>query len=309
LERDNLLDVKMHSKHVRNARVQMVTMVFAVAAGAVLTLFLLWQGSDLLLNEIVFKNPAFAIKDIQIQTDGVVPVHQIRDWAGVKTGDNLLNLDLLRIKRDLELSPFIQSAVVERVLPGTLKIEVTEREPIARISGYKANRAGGPLEPTLFYLDESGYVLLPMASPESPGGVIPPPEMLPMLLGISMTELRPGKQVELPQVQAALRLIANFTRSPMIDHVDLRSIDLSAAGVLEVSTWQGGKVTFAMDSFPTQLRRWRIIQEFAARNGLGVGSLDLSVSNNVPAHWLEASAVPAAPARMAKPSPYRKRHV
>lgn len=51
----------------------------------------------------------------------------------MKVDHNLFALDLARIKRDLELAPAIQSAAVERVLPHTLKIRVTEREPVAQI--------------------------------------------------------------------------------------------------------------------------------------------------------------------------------
>ena len=46
--------------------------------------------------------------------------------------NNLFALDLSRVKRDLELVPAIESADVERILPHTLKICVTEREPIAQ---------------------------------------------------------------------------------------------------------------------------------------------------------------------------------
>ncbi len=41
-------------------------------------------------------------------------------------------LDLMRVKRDLEMQPPIQFVAVERVLPHTLKITITEREPVAQ---------------------------------------------------------------------------------------------------------------------------------------------------------------------------------
>ena len=53
---------------------------------------------------------------------------QLRRWAGVKPGENLFALDLARVKRDLEMVPLIDSVSVERVLPRTLRIRVTERE-------------------------------------------------------------------------------------------------------------------------------------------------------------------------------------
>ena len=39
----------------------------------------------------------------------------------VRTGQNLMALDLTRVQRDLEIQPPIQFAAVERVLPHTLE--------------------------------------------------------------------------------------------------------------------------------------------------------------------------------------------
>jgi hypothetical protein len=40
-----------------------------------------------------------------------------------------------------------------------------------------------------------------------------------------------------------------------------------------------------------------------------IGALDLAVTNNIPARWLEASAVPPAAPKSAKPLRPRKKHV
>ena len=69
-----------------------------------------------------------------MQTDGVISVDQLRRWAGVKPEENLLALDLARVKRDLEMVPLVQSVSVERILPRTLRIRITEREPIAQVN-------------------------------------------------------------------------------------------------------------------------------------------------------------------------------
>ena len=42
----------------------------------------------------------------------------------IKPGDNLLALDLAKVKRDLEMTPLIESASVERVFPHGLRILV-----------------------------------------------------------------------------------------------------------------------------------------------------------------------------------------
>ena len=74
----------------------------------------LWRGGVWLLDYLIYKNDAFAIQQIDVQTDGVLTSETIRHWAMVKTGQNLMALDLTRVKRDLEMQPPIQFAAVER---------------------------------------------------------------------------------------------------------------------------------------------------------------------------------------------------
>ena len=256
------------------------------------------------MNELVFQNVAFNIKDLKIQTDGIIPISQIRAWAGVKEGDNLFTLDLPRIERDLELQPLIQIAFVVRVLPQTLRIRIVEREPIARISGFQRKGPNDDVSPTILYVDEAGYVMQPLESPENANT----PDPLPVLTGVRASELRPGKRIESAQMQATLRLITAFEKSPMAGLVDVQSVDLSAPPVLQLITRQGNEITFPLDAPERQLRRWRTVHDFARQEGKSIANLDLSVANNVPARWQEAGSSPNLPPKPIKPSRYRKKH-
>ena len=89
---------------------------------------------------------------------------------------------------------------------------------------------------------------------------------------------------------------------------DLRRVDLSVPGVVQVTTGQGSVVTFAPADFDRQLRRWREIYDRGLKNNLAIASADLAVPNNVPVRWLDARAVvPMTP--KSKPSNNRKRNV
>src|SRR5262249_27946825 len=100
-----------------------------------------------------------------------------------------------------------------------------------------------------------------------------------------------------------------FQQSPMAGLVDLRRIDVSSPGILQVNTGQGSEVTFALTDAEQQLRRWREIFDVGQRLGRAVATLDLAVSNNIPARWLEASAVPGLPPKADKPIRKQRRHV
>lgn len=307
-EREHILDVKVESRQLRALRLRWAATILTRLLGAATLVFVLWRGGDWLLDEFVFHNPAFAIQSIDIETDGILPTAQLRACAGVKLGDNLLGLDLGRIQRDLEYLPWVESAAVERVRPQTLKIRVVEREPVAQTTLFEPGGPEGKPRAIVFYFDAQGHVMLPLDAHRveaSLSGFA----SLPMLTGVAGIDLRPGHSVESRQIQAALKLIAEFNRSPMLGLVDMTTVDLSVPQLLQATTSQGAVITFSVDNLEAQLRRWRLVYDYSARNGRAVASLDLSVSNNVPARWVEAVVMPPLRPKTPKPSLYKKKHV
>jgi cell division septal protein FtsQ len=304
LERGNVLDVKLRTKEVRAARLRLATTAVGLSLGTVIGLYLLWRSCDWALDQFVFRNDTFAIRELDIRTDGSIPVEQLRKWAGVKAGDNLLALDLNRVKSDLQLSPMIQSVAVERVLPRALKISVIERDPIAQVKLLQLQPRGG-IGLVSYYLDETGHVIQPTPACGDPLALNA--DTLPVLSGFSAAELNPGRAMASPKVTAALRLIAKFEGSPMAGLVDLKSVDLSGTEVLEVITGQGSRITFGLNGLEEQLRHWRLVDNHAKKIGKAVRTLDLSVTNNAPVTWLEAGALPSSAPKPQKPG--KKKHV
>jgi cell division protein FtsQ len=309
LGRENVLDVKLRSSQVRAARVRMLAVSLGVLFATVFGLYLLWRTGEWALDRLVYENKAFAIQDIDVQTDGVIGVDQLRRWMGVKPGQNLLALDLARVKRDLELVPLVQSVSVERILPRTLRVRIAEREPLAQINVPRP-KPGGGVAVTVFQLDIDGYVMLPLDPHQRANVSDQSAEQMPLISGIAPNQLQPGRRIEAPQVQASLQLIAAFEHSPMAGLVDLKHIDVSAPDVLVVTTGQGSEVTFGLQDLDTQLRRWRSIFDSGQRLGKSLSVLDLSVTDNIPARWVEAGALPAStlPA-LPKPLRTKKKHV
>jgi cell division septal protein FtsQ len=305
--RDFVLDVKLRSSQVRATRVRMAAVALGVVFGVVLGVFLLWRGGQWALDALVYENSAFSIQTVEVQTDGVLAADQIRRWTGVRPGNNLFGLDLARVRRDLEMVSLIQSASLERVLPHTLRIRVTEREPLAQINVPRPRPNGG-VEMVVFHLDAEGWVMVPLEAQQRANQAAPP-DLLPVISGMAGTEVQAGKRLALPQVQAALQLLVAFESSPMEGLTDIRRIDVSASDVLTMTTGQGGEIVFAMANFDQQLRRWHVIHDSGERLGKAVATLDLAVSNNIPARWLEASSVPPSNPKVARPLRPRKKHV
>ena len=310
LHRHNVLDVKLRSDQVRASRIRLGVVLFLAVSGPFFGLYLLWRVGEVMLNAFVYENSDFAIQQVDVQTDGIIAPEQLRRWTGVKPGANLIALDLAAVKRNLELISVVESVSVERVLPRTLKIRVTEREPVAQVNVPRADGPNG-IAVSVFQLDTDGVVMQPLDPRLCTVPLAQAKTDLPLISGMNAFQLQPGRRVELPQVQAALRLIAAFAQSPMAGLVDLRRVDVGAPGVLVATTGQGGAITFGLENMDQQLRRWREIYDFGKQANKGdIASVDLAVGNNVPVRWMLASSAPVNVAPKAvKPAKLRRKNV
>ena len=308
LHRTHVLDVKLRSDQVRAARVRMVSWTFALVAGTFLGIYLVWRTGEWALNTFVYQNADFAIQQIDVATDGVIAPEQLRRWTGVKPGANLIALDLAAVKRNLELVSVVETVSVERVLPRTLKVRVTEREPVAQVNVPHTDATGG-IVVSVYQLDADGVVIQPLDPRLSVVPLARVNPSLPVIVGLNVLQLQPGRRVELPEVRAALQLISAFDQSPMAGLVDLRRVDVTAPGVVIATTGQGSEITFGLDNLDQQLRRWRGIYDLGQSKKATIASADLAVANNVPVRWMTASVVTDVLPKSIKPAKNRRKNV
>lgn len=290
--RGHVLDVKLRSDQVRATRMRMATGAFALIFATVFGLYLFWRTGEWALDKFVYENANFAIQQIDVQSNGKISPDELRRWSGVRPGQNLIALDLEAVKRNLELVSAVESVSVERVLPRTLKIRVTERQAIAQVN---VPRADGPqgISVSVFNLDPNGYVMQPLDPRLCVVPLAQMTEPLPVITGLSVFQLQPGHRVECPQALAALKLIAAFPHSPMAGLAHLQRIDVTSPGVVVVTTARGGEITFGLDDFPQQLARWREIYDLGRSLNKTIASADLAVGNNIPVRWTEMVSAPA----------------
>jgi len=303
LHRHQVLEVKLRSDQVRGQRVRLARNVFLVLFGTVFVLGLLWTAGELALNLFVYENADFAIELVDAQTDGNIAPEQLRRWAGVKAGANLIGLDLAAVKRNLEL------VSVARVLPHTLRIRVTERHAIAQVNVQHAEGTNG-ICVSVYQLDAAGVVIQPL---DPRVCTVPLAEMnpqLPVIAGLNnIFLLQPGRRIELPAVQAALRLVAAFDHSPMLGQVDLQRVDVSEPRVIVATTGQGSEITFSLEHAEQELQRWQQIYNYGMQQQKTIAAADLAVANNVPVRWMTASAVPVVTPQTASPLKSRRKNV
>ncbi len=99
------------------------------------------------------QHPYFATTDIVVSTDGRLTPDEIKQWAGVAPGMNIIALDVQAMERRLRHHPWVHTAVVTREFPQRLYLTIRERHPIARIR-----------RPEAAYLDGNGDSFIVPAS-------------------------------------------------------------------------------------------------------------------------------------------------
>jgi cell division protein FtsQ len=82
---------------------------------------------------LVFFSPVLGVRSIEIVGNLTVPSERIKQQAGVADLHPLATVDLAGVEHRVLGIRRLASAKVDRIWPGTLRIEVVEREPVAAV--------------------------------------------------------------------------------------------------------------------------------------------------------------------------------
>jgi cell division septal protein FtsQ len=248
-----------------------VTMIAAVGVA-------LHFGIDMLLNRVLYTNPHYVVKKIEIEPAGKFFEYTICQATGLKRGENLWTLNLPQITSDLEKLPYVSSAKVERHFPDRVVIRIHERVPVVKIVGINVDL--GTRE--TFYLDRECIVLKPRE--DEP----PPSPPLPEVIGLTNAELEPGVRLQQPVLASALKILdaINLT-SELHTSIDIRSIDLSQPLSIKMVTTRDMSITFRPDCIDQQLMRLTSVFERFGNDQRTIHTVDLTPEQNVPITFYE----------------------
>jgi cell division protein FtsQ len=106
---------------------------------------------------LVCFHPYFAIENLNVEGGGaLLSQRELLDWAQVRVGASLWDIDPLVVERRLEAHPMIGFAAARRIFPRTFEIVVRERRPRAVL-----------VLDDLFYVDRGGETFGPLAAHHS----------------------------------------------------------------------------------------------------------------------------------------------
>jgi cell division protein FtsQ len=151
--------------------------VFAVAAAVGIVWLALWS-------------PLFKFRGVEVDGGHHVTPADVTEVAGLDSGENLLTLSQDRIQTAVESLPWVKSARIQRRLPGTIRVIVTERQPALTLTA--------PGEK--WTIDAHGRVLSEGARFKD----------LPTIATDSAPDVAPGDHIDTPQVRAAVKAVGSM---------------------------------------------------------------------------------------------------
>ena len=138
-------------------------------------------------------SPLLRVDRVEVVGERSAMARRVRDATGLTEADNLLLVSTSAVADRVEGLPWVADARVERRLPGTVRIRITERRPAIVLD----------LGTGAWTIDDRGRVL--------EGGRVS--KRLPTLSGpTAIGSIRPGDELRVPEVTGALRAWRSLPR-------------------------------------------------------------------------------------------------
>lgn len=207
----------------------------------------------------------FAIARIDVTTSGVLTVDDILREADVAVGRNIWSVDAAAVRARLEDNPLVARAEVARQMPDTLRIVVTERVPVARLT----TGGGG----TTLTTDREGHVMGPSTVRAT----------LPEVTGLSDPALSPGDVIQDPMLAAIVDILELCRRPNLTDEVKPTVIDISDRTRIRLLLQTGDELLLSTTGYEDKLQQFPLMRTVARDRGLALHTYDMTVDKNFPA--------------------------
>lgn len=235
---------------------------------AVLVLGILAVGGALvfggreMIHRCFLDNEFFAIRHLDITTDGSLSAERIREYAGVSEGMNLFRIHPEEVREQLLTVAVVENAQVGRRFPDTLVIELSERVAVARL--------GRPGSGTPLATDATGHVLGPSSVRAT----------LPVVTGIRDKALRPGDVIADPMMGEALRILEICSHPALRKEFMVVGVNVSSEDWMTVDLDSGEQVLLSRENVLQKLERLPLMRDAARRRGLDLAVYDMTANEN-----------------------------
>lgn len=223
----------------------------ALAAGA-------WWGGRWVWEGCLKGNPHFAVRNLELTTDGDLPVALVAEYAGVREGMSLFDVNPGEVREKLLAVSSVADARVGRRFPDTVVIDLTERVAVAKLGG------------TPLAVDGTGHVLGPNQVRSG----------LPTLSGVAgSAALKPGDVLDGEALKRALSVLSASLQPELQKNFRVESVE-AEGDWLNLKLDSGERVKLSADGAEEKLERLPLMMDAARRKGLKLTEYDLTADAN-----------------------------
>lgn len=156
---------------------------------------------------LLLKSPLFSVKQIRVEGVQTLKVDEVQRLSGINLGINTFKLNLKGIRERVAMSPLVKTVKVTRSYPDAVLIQIEERKAVALLL-WKGDYV---------VVDAEGYYLINIKDFNKAN--------LPIITGIRMGNLTPGKQIPGDGLASALKFIQKMDRNQLANLSEVNGAD------------------------------------------------------------------------------------
>jgi len=237
------------------------------------------------LQAFFMENEEFRLREIELETDGRITETHVAELAGLDPRASVFAFNLAEIRERIEARPGVVRAGVSRRLPGTLRIRVEERVPVAWIECRPLGAAGRDPENGLL-LDAEGVCFRC-----DPWWAEKARELPVIMLNEGHDgELGGGRPLRCREGRRALHLVLLSEELLAEEEWGLEVVAVRNEYSLLAATSEGTWVTFGMYDHERQLRDLLVLRRHLLQTDRVLAAANLIPERNTPARFVAKGA-------------------
>ncbi|MFQ5443134.1 MAG: cell division protein FtsQ/DivIB [Nitrospinales bacterium] len=208
--------------------------------------------------------PYFSVKQVEINGNSVLETSDVMALAGTLRGSNIFKLDLDEVKRRLDSHPRVLETRVERTLPESVRINIQERIPFARI---KMDR--------VYTMDKFGVLLA-----EAEDGTAL--DHLPLVTGMTAKKVRLGENLASENLIRALQVMHYLNLLDLFWENSINQVEIINNHRAVFATQNGEtKIFMDLNHADENFSNLKLIHELIADKFNSIEHIDLSFKDQV----------------------------
>jgi len=186
---------------------------------------------------LLHNSAIFVVREIRVESNHSYSAEEVIEMTGLETGGNIFALDPGGARDCLLKNVDFRDVSVQRIFPNTIRIDVMEREPRARV------RFGH-----LYTIDNWGVVLGPRK--KAPG------IQLPVIRGL---KVRGGALFPVDKREACLKLLHELEEWNIGSLITIEEIRIFSSDLIEMRTEGDLEITLEQGEYGTQMERLKAV--------------------------------------------------